>query len=159
MSYSTPAQYRAFVDRLTSTGARSAQQWGRTGTEQDGLIQTALDAAANDLHTAGRAGGFDTPYSQASLGASGEEWTAALAWLQQVEMAIASRSNPFPIDATPQVKETWQLAKERLAMLRKGEGLPSSAIGAAGGFEYIATTGVPTINYDTLTSPLRTPTP
>lgn len=159
MSYSTPAQYRAFVDRLTSTGARSAQQWGQAGTDQTGLIQLALDAAANDLNAAGREGGYATPFTEANLGLTAEEWASALAWLQQCEMSIASESNPFPIDATPQMKATWELCKRRLAMLRAGKALPSAAMGAGGGFEFVTTSNPPTINYKTLTGPLRTPNP
>lgn len=150
MSYSSPAQFRAFVDRLTSAGARSATQWGRSGAEQDANIQLCLDAAANRLNAAARKGGYTTPITQAGLGVTADEWAEALAWLQVCEMALATGSNLFPIDDTPRFKAAREECRANLALLAAGEALPLADSSAGGGFEYISTTGAPTIHFTSI---------
>lgn len=159
MSYSTPAQFRAFVDRSTAAGARSTQQWGRSGTDQDANIQLALNAAANRINAAARKGGYTTPVTQVGLGIGDAEWAEALAWLQVCEMAMATGSNLFPIDDTERYKAARAQCEQDLKMLTEGCALPTSAAGSGGGFEYIATTSVPTIDHETFSSPLRVPNP
>lgn len=154
MSYSDPTQFRSFVDRKTSAGARSANQWGQTGTEQDDQIQLALDAGFNDLNAAAQQGGYTVPVTQVGLGVSAEVFAGVLAWLQICEMALASESNMFPIDQTPQIKATWALCGRRLEMLMAGTAIPSALQGAGGGFEYVSTTGVPTVNFEAIASAL-----
>lgn len=160
MSYSSPAQFRAFVDRDKSAGARSANQWGQSGTEQTANMQLALDAAASRLNAAARRGGYTTPITQASLGVTDAEWAEALAWLQVCEMAMATGSNLFPEDDSPRFKAAREQCKADLELLAAGEALPLGDSAAGGGFEYVSTTGAPTVHFTSLSyGRMRVPIP
>ena len=157
MSYSTPEELRNFVDRPAVAGARSALQWGGTGTGQDDQIQKALSAAFNDLNAAAEAGGYAIPITESGLGVTPEVFEGVLAWLQLCEIAIAYQTNLFPIDTTAKMKAAFQLCEDRLEMLRAGTALPSGTQRAGGTFEYVTTTGVPVVSFTEINSPLRVP--
>lgn len=150
MSYSTVPQFRAFVDRLTSSGSRSTGQWGRSGTAQDANIQLCLDAGSVKINALARQGGLATPITQASLGVTASEWAEVLSWLQTCEMACATGHNLFPGHDTPRFKEAREACRDDLKLLAQGILLPTTGAGAGGGFEYVTTTGGPPINFTSI---------